>query len=259
MTHTSTVRRPEASGLPVELLGSVPRDVRLTGGGIAVAAVAIAFVVGALVAAITMSVAYLRSEADRQVRQREAIAADAEVVQVAVVRGEKKTRFDVIYRYAVDGRSHTGRARLGERGRAMVAGAPIRIGYLASHPETSWLSGREPSGFPFWVIPLVTLLLLLAAAAVAWTVRRQWLLLSEGRGAQARVTATKKVHSDKHRAYRVSYEFRTISGATMTSKCDVAKAPPALGAMIPIVYHRDAPQWSAVYPLQLVRPGRLVN
>jgi hypothetical protein len=69
----------------------------------------------------------------------------------------------------------------------------------------------------------------------------------------------KKVKKDQGKAYRVSYEFQTISGATKTSRCEVGKAPPVVGAVMPIVYHRDKPEWSARYPLQLVRPGRLVN
>ena len=86
--------------------------------------------------------------------------------------------------------------------------------------------------------------------------RRQWILLSEGRVAQARVIGSKKVSRDKARAYRVSYEFQTLSGAKQTSRCEVGKTPPPIGAMIPIVYHRDKPPWSATYPMQLVRPER---
>jgi hypothetical protein len=256
MIQASTTRRPAAPHLPPELLGTLPRDVRLTGGGIAVTAIAIALAVGALVVTIVMSLAYMRVEADRRLREREAITANAEVVSVAVVRNER-TRFDVDYRYEVDGRAYTGRTRL-RQARPFENGAAISISYLQSRPETSWLPGRERR-FPLWTIPLATVSLLLVAAAVAWSVRWQWILLSEGRGAQARVTAAKKVSSDKGKRYRVSYEFRTISGATQISRCSIGKAAPAVGTVMPIVYHRDKPHWSAAYPLELVRPGRLVN
>jgi hypothetical protein len=95
--------------------------------------------------------------------------------------------------------------------------------------------------------------------AVARSVRRQWVLLTEGRVARARVIGTKKVRSDHGTRFRVSYEFQTLSGATQTSRCEVGKTPPQIGAVIPIVYHRDKPQWSAAYPFQLVRPGRFGN
>jgi hypothetical protein len=238
------------------LLGSVPRDVRLTSGGFAVAVTAIALAVAALVSAIVMSIAFAQSESERQRRQRESSTADAEVVQIAVTRGEQRGR-TVTYRYEVDGRRYTGTARLrGSDRRDLKDGSLIRIGYLASRPETNWLTGYEPRGFPLWAIPLVALSLLLAAAAVARSVRRQWILLAEGRVAQARVISTKKVRREHSTAFRVSYEFQTLSGATQTSRCEVGKTPPPIGTLIPIVYHRDKPQWSRAYPFELVRPAR---
>jgi hypothetical protein len=260
MITAQAVRRPEPSRLPPELLGSVPRDVRLTSGGVAVVVTAIVLAIGALVSAIVMVVVYARSESERQLREQDSVTAGAEVVRIAVARGEEQRR-TVTYRYDVDGRRYTGTARLRESDRRdLKTGDPIQIGYLASRPQTNWLTGYERRGFPIWTIPIVSLSLLLAAAAVARSVRRQWILLSEGRAAQARVISTKKVHRDhKRTAFRVSYEFQTLSGAKQTSRCEVGKTPPPIGTQIPIVYHRDKPQWSAAYPLQLVRPGRVGN
>src|SRR5206468_4567218 len=59
--------------------------------------------------------------------------------------------------------------------------------------------------------------------------------------------------------YRVTYEFQTRSGTRQQSRCDIGKTPPAIRAIIPVVYHRDRPGWSATYPLNLVRPERLVS
>jgi len=255
MITVQAARRLEPSRLPPELLRSVPRDVRLTAGGFAVALFAIALAIAALVSAIVMSAAYARSESDRQLRARDSRTATAEVVQ-AVTRGEEPRRI-VTYRYEVDGRLYTGTAGLRNRDRRDVTiGAPVRIMYLGSRPQTNWLIGYEPRRFPVWVIPVVALSLLLAAAAVARGVRRQWVLLSEGRVAQARVIGTKKIRRDHHTAFRVSYEFETLSGAKQTSRLEVGKTAPAIGAVIPIVYHRDKPQWSAAYPFPLVRPVR---
>jgi uncharacterized protein DUF3592 len=256
MITAPAVRRPEPSRLPPELLGSVPRDVRLTSGGVAVVVTAIVLAIGALASAIVMLVVYTRSESERQLREQDRVTAVAEVVQIAVGRGEEERR-TVTYRYDVDGRRYTGTARLRESDRRdLKNGDPIQIGYLASRPQTNWLTGYERRGFPIWTIPLVSLSLLLAAAAVARSVRRQRILLSEGRAAQARVISTKKVHRDHGTAFRISYEFQTLSGAKQTSRCEVGKTPPPIGTVIPIVYHRDKPQWSAAYPLKLVRPVR---
>jgi hypothetical protein len=78
--------------LPQELLGSVPRDVRLSGGGIAVASLAVAAGVGALLAAIVMSAIYVRTSAERQRRERDAVTAEARVVQIQARCGDGPCR-----------------------------------------------------------------------------------------------------------------------------------------------------------------------
>ena len=167
MITAQAVRTSEPPRLPTELLGSVPRDVRLTSGGFAVAMTAIALAIAALVSAIVMSVAYARSESERQLRQRESSTAEAEVVRIAVTRGEEERR-TVTYRYEVDGRGYTGSARLRRSDRRdLKNGDPIQIRYLASRPQTNWLTGYEPGRFPLWTIPLVAVSLLLPAVFVA--------------------------------------------------------------------------------------------
>ena len=169
MNVTTSVQTTQWWTLPSELAGAIPRDVQLSPGGRAAAAVAVALGLGALVAAIALSI---------------------------------------------------------------------------------------PRGVPPWVIPLVPASLLVAAAGIVHGLRRNWMLLSEGRAAQARVVSQKKVHRDKHTAYQITCEFRDLSGALHTMRYDVMKAPPAIGTELTIVYHRDDPRWHAVYPLRLVRPVR---
>lgn len=257
MTSRAATSNPTA--LPPELAGTVPRDVRLTIGGLIVASLAVAAAVGALVAGIVMSLVYLRASDERQLRLREGIEAEAVVMQVVEKRGDGPHRV-VTYRYGADGRSYTRRTSLRNSDRRVLrTGAPIRIGLVSSQPERSWVIGYEPDGFPLAVIPLTVFSLLVIAMLLVWSVRRQWILLSEGRPARARVTALKKVSSDKGKRYRVTYEFQTLSGALQRARCDIGKTPPAIGTIIPVVYHRERPDWSATYPLQLVRPGRLVT
>jgi len=256
---TSRAVAPSLVGLPPELAGSVPRDVRLTVGGLVVASLAVAAAVGALVAGIVMTLAYLRASDERQLRERDGAEVEAVVLQVVERRGDGPHRV-VTYQYDADGRSYTRRTSLRNRDRRVLrTGGPIRIGLVRSQPERSWVIGYEPDGFPVLVVPLTVFSLLIVATALVRSVRRQWILLSEGRPARAQVTAMKKVSSDKGKRYRVTYEFQTLSGARQQSRCDIGRTPPAIGAIIPVVYHRDRPDWSATYPLQLVRPGRLVS
>ena len=252
----TAVPMQKAAAVPTELLGSVPRAVRLTGYGTTAAVFAGLAAIGALIAAIVMSAVYAREDAQRRLRDRESVSDTATVIQVDLRRGEHPRRV-VTYRYELNGQTYTGRATLDKSDRRDVArGGPIPIEYLPSQPEASWLTGKRPSGFPLWVIPLTALTLLVMAGAIAHSVRRQWILLSEGRVALARVIGVKKVSRDHGRAYKVSYEFQTLSGARHTARSEVGKPPPPIGAVTPIVYHRDQPSWSAVYPLALVRSAR---
>ncbi len=246
----------EGARIPDELQGSIPREVRLSGGGVVLAVVAVAMAVGALVSAILMSIAYQRQQREQQIRERDAVTVQAEVADVTVRRGDNPRRI-VTYRYEAGGRLYTGRTSFGERAhRELEAGSRIAIGYVPSAPGTSWMIGHEPGGVPLVAIVLIPLGLVSGAAAMALGLRRQWILLMEGRPALARVIDQKRVHRDKHRAYQVTYEFQTLSGSTKTGSFEVGKNPPAVGTVVPIVYHPDNPRRTAKYPLTLVRPDR---
>jgi hypothetical protein len=88
-----------------------------------------------------------------------------------------------------------------------------------------------------------------------YAIRRQWMLLAEGRPAQAQVTVFKKVRHQHGTQYQVSYEFRTMSGATRSGRYTSQKSPPASGTTIQVVYNPDRPEHSMPYPLALVRPA----
>jgi hypothetical protein len=252
MTVTISARTVQRWALPSELAGMVPRDVRLSSAGRIVAALVAALIAAALAAAIAMSIAVGSGD-----RRRERVLVDAQAVSVDRTRGEHPRR-NVSYRFLVEGRAYEGRTRLREADhREVFRGTLIPVEYVPSDPAENWIRGYEPRGVPPWAIPLVSGLLLAAAAGVARGLRRSWVLLSEGRAVEARVLSQKKVQRDKHTAYEITCEFRDLSGALHSMRYDVPKAPPPVGTALTIVYHRDDPRWHAVYPLRLVRPARV--
>jgi len=243
--------------IPSELLGALPRDIELTSGGKATAFFAAMLAAAAVVSTILMSVVYQQSQQRQARREREAVFAAADVTRIALNRTEEGSRRTVTYLYEVDGRSYTGRQRLRRSDRpSLREGDEIPIAFLSSQPETSWLPGYDGGGFPLFVIPIVSLSLVGMAAGVAAGLRRQWNLLSDGRVTLARVTNTKKVNSDKRRAYKVTCEFQTLSGASQSSRYETWKTPPPVGSVIPILYHRDNPRRTSPYPVSLVRTIR---
>src|SRR3954466_8725792 len=191
------LKRPRAAAtqkagpvaIPPELSGTIPRNVALTGGGIALTVIASVMAAGAIVATVALSAASARSIDEARLRAREGVSTQATVTAARTTRGDSPRRV-LTYQYDVDGRAYGGEARLRERdARSMGIGDRIGIRYQRSAPERNWLAGAESNiEPPVFLIPLISLSMLGGAAAMAWGVRRQWLLLAEGRPALARVT-----------------------------------------------------------------------
>ena len=238
-------------------LGSVPRDVALTGRGKALAILAPCLAIAALGLGVWLSTLHVRQLRDRELRSRDAVLTNGEVVRVTRTR-DKHPRQVVTYRFSdADGGSHVGSIRLGEdEPLQRFAGDMISIAYLRSDAERNWMSGHEPDVMPLWVAPVVSAALAAVTWLMIWRLRRDWRLLSEGRAAEARVVATKRVTRQHQSATRVNYEFTTIAGATVEGHQELGRRPPAVGDRVIVVYHRDDPHWNALYPLPLVKPAR---
>ena len=149
-------RAPQPAARPVtmppELTGTIPRNVALTPGGIALAVVATVMAVGGVVAGVALSVANHRSAAEAAARARDAVSAPAEIVAVRVVRGDNPREI-LTFRYAVDGRFYGGEARVRLRkGHATAVGDRVGIHYMRSAPQgsrsPSRLRSSRPGGAP---------------------------------------------------------------------------------------------------------------
>jgi Protein of unknown function (DUF3592) len=252
-------RTPEAveraAMIPPELTGTIPRNVALTPGGVVLVVIATVMAVGGVVAAVALSMAYHRSAAEAALRARDAAVAQAEIVAVRVVRGDDPREI-LTYRYEVDGRPYAGEARGRLRkGHPTAVGDRIGIHYTRSAPQQNWTGGAEPPiEPPIFLIPLISLSMLGCAGLMTWPIRRQWMLLVDGRPALARITSSKVIGQQHGKSYRVNHEFQTMSGATVAARSETGRRPAPIGSIVPIVYHRESPKWTAMYPLQLVRP-----
>lgn len=236
-----------------ELPTSRPRPVRLTGTGWFVAVCGMLLLGGAPVAGFWLHATAVRGRALRETIDQQAVAVTAVVSELTRTRG-KNQRYYVNYKYAAAGQLYEGRASVGRSSwTKLKAGSSLTVRYLPSEPGRSWLRGYEPVAF--WVGPVVALSMALIGIFPWYALRRQWMLLAEGRPAQAQVTVLKKVRHQHGSYYRVSYEFRTMSGAMRSGRYDSHKGPPASGTTIQVVYNPDRPEHSMPYPLALVRPA----
>ena len=243
----------QVSEVPPELLSSRPRPVRLTGAGRLVAGIGALLPVAALMGGFWLHDQAVRDRALREAVDEQGIVAEAVVTDLTRTH-EKSPRYFVRYRYFAGERSYVGRASVGRGYWAnLQQGSLLVVRYLPSQPEQSWIRGYEPSGVPFWAGPVVAIGLALSALVLGYALRRQWVLLMEGRAALAQVTRSKKVRSQHGAHYIVYYEFRLMSGAASSGRYNSRRSPPPDGTTICVVYDPDRPTRSARYPLTLVR------
>ena len=256
MTIKLAVRKLQARTPPPSLPESRPRPVRLTGAGKAVAFIGVLLLAAAPVAGFFLHSLAVSQRAFRVRIEKEAVDGTARVTELTRKSG-KNSRYYAVYRFEAGGQVFERRASVGHSyWTRLRVGSSVPVRYLPSEPAQNWIRGYEPSWGPLWVAPLVAVALALGSLLILVSLRREWMLLMDGRGAAARVTATKK-HSSSHggHTYRVSYEFHTLSGGVRTGKYSSQQAPPAEGATIRVIYDPDNPARSSPYPLALVRPG----
>jgi len=235
---------------------SRPRPVRLTGAGVVVALLGTMFAASAPIAGFAL---FSVSQMQRQLRQRiesESVTATANVVSLSRTRGDSP-KYLVQYEYPAGGRLHHGRAAIRRAvWNQLTVGSAVEVRYLLSEPGRSWLAGYEPRPLPLWVPPLASLAGALVSAILWGQLRRQQVLLAEGRLAQARVLEIKRSgRGQGAQAWSVRYEFRTLSGARIVGRSTAGGNPPDAGSNVRILYDPDNPARNAIYPLSLVRPA----
>jgi hypothetical protein len=236
--------------IPAELLRSSPRDVTLTPTGIA--AVVTASLIG--VAAIVSSVLVYNHAMRWRAADRAAVTVPAEVVRLGATRGEHP-KWVATYAFVADGRTHEGTSTLGRRDRQERAvGDTLQVRYLPTAPATSWVDGYQPGHIPLVIAPVLLVGLALIAGSMAFMIRNQREMLTNGRPAVATVMDTKKVSHQHGHHYRTKVEYPTFGGGKVTRHFDLSKQP-AVGGELLVLYDPDTPNRAMRYPLSLVKPA----
>lgn len=235
-------------------LPSVPRPVRLSASGFAVALTAASMVTASVCLPILLHERLERSNRQTAEFDLAAVRAEAEITSVNRPKG-RDGKVRVVYRYAAGGREYTSRTSVPRRDAGSLReGALVPIRYLPSDPGQNWFASDHPRAAPVGLVFLIPPVLIVPAGLLLLAIRRQARLLRDGRAAPATVTRTDKLKGRESTTWRVHYEWTLLSGATRSGRYDsTGKTPPARGTAIPIVYDRDNPRRHARYPLSLVR------
>jgi hypothetical protein len=243
------------SALPPQLLRSAPRDVGLSKAGVAMLLVVGALVVGGCFGALGLYTQAATSERRVALFASDGVSVEAEVTRVQR-RGSGEDRRTVVhYRYLVGDRELTGETtvRRQDRDRHSV-GSRVEVRYLASEPHSSWMKGYGPRRQPYFPAFGVPVACLLIALGVALLIRRHAELLENGTLAQAVITKVEKKQGQHGTAWRVTYQWRLLSGALRSGGYERSgNEPPSVGSSLPILYDRDEPARQKTYPFGLVK------
>lgn len=240
---------------PPRLATSRPRPVQLTAGGRVLVAVAMVLFAGGVVGGLA-----LFHEAGDQADTARALVDRGVVTAGEVTRlwpsGDSFRR--VRYRFVVDGRAFESTERVSTaRRRALHVGSPIEVRYVPGDPQENDLGGTPRQSLPIW-LPFVVAT---AAAAIGLVclvvINGQRRLLTDGRAAPAIVTSHQRHHTTHGGTHRsLTYEFPLLNGAIAKGRSQTSSKPPAVGAVICVIYDPDRPARSMAYPFSLVQPAR---
>lgn len=239
---------------PPGLARSAPRDVRLTGGGRALIALAWLLTMGAIAAGVLLHREARRQwDAARALEQHGAIAT-AVVDRVWRKTGDGKPAFAAFHFDAAGTRVAAETRMQLAAWRHLRAGSTVTVRYLPENPQRWMLDGARIRRLPFWVAYLVPAALALIALPCAGLVRRQRSLLAEGRVVPAVVAAVRKHHGTDGASHRaITYEFPLLGGGVGTGKAAAPKDV-HVGTTICVVYHPDRPSRNQPFPFSLVTP-----
>jgi hypothetical protein len=238
---------------PAELTTSTPREVKLTGSGIAVSILAVVFFAGAVASAL-----FLSRESARQAAESLALRDSGIVVPGTVTRhfrsGGKDAERRITYEFPYDGRQFRSTVKTPKSVWAKLdVGSPINIRVVPGRPERNHPADWNRSDIPAWVPPLVAALLVGVGMLFIFLVRRQIRLLTEGRATPGVVTGHRRT---QHGQQMLKYEFPLVEGGVGKGSGGRSRKPLAVGSTVTVVYDRDNPRRNALYPMDMVRVVR---
>ncbi len=237
---------------PAELAGSLPREVRLSAAGIALAVVATLMSAGAVAAFVGLEAIASRESTQRLLLEQQGVNTSAVITRLWRAR-DKERQPMVAYRFEYDGRAYEGQAKVSLRiWNTLAEGSPLPVRLVPSNPGLNHPSDWPGSQMPAWLPPVVAVFLAAVAALLVFLLRCQRHLLSDGRPAPAIVT---RYSLADHGRKRVHYEFAQSSGARGQGKSGPMRKLPPIGSTLCVIYDPENPRRSAPYPMDLVKPA----
>lgn len=227
---------------PPELSRAVPREVRITAGGV----FAMVFAAILTIAVIPLFV-FMRSESERAIAHTRELHEQGATATGEVTRLSTESRHSehtVEYAFSANGIRYRGESNVPDSLWAHVQKAGmIPIRYLPSAPGVNHPADWDETGPPAWTPFVVPAMIVLSAGFLYTNLRRQATLLSEGLPAAGVVTRCHRVKG----GYSARYAFRPQGGENATGSCKVRRRFEP-GQPVTVVYHPEKPSRNRIYP-----------
>jgi hypothetical protein len=229
------------------------REIRLTGGGIALLALAMLLGLGGVVAGIALHRQAARETETAILLDAQGVRAEATVTRVWK-SGGKSPQGWASYQFTHGGAIYEKRLKPPRNvwGR-LREGDTLPIRFLPSDPSVNHPEDWSDRPMPPWLPYLIAALLIVTGGLLAAVVQRQTRLLAEGQPALGVIVRHKRADHGQTALY---YEFRQLSGAVAQGR-SVKKTAIPIGEQVCIIYNPDNPKRNAMYPLPLVRLATL--
>jgi hypothetical protein len=249
MTSHDFEKRQRHWSAPREIARSRPRWVTYTAGGRVLLLLAFALMAGGGALTMGLGARAVREAQDARWLRESGVETTGEVARLLRLRGDEP-RHRMVYRFEVEGRSYERQVNLSARSwERLQVGDPVPIRYVPFRPELNYPRGSRPNPLPPVLPVLVALGFSCGVAVILFSLRRQRELLIEGRAAPAVVSR----HEKSQHGTIAHYRYALMSGSLRAGKYGPMKKAPAIDSTICVLYDRDRPWRSSVYPLSLVK------
>ncbi len=235
---------------PAELRSLENREVRLSGRGIALAALAGILILGGVGVGIGLERTGMQQTADQLQLTEQGRDVEATVASLWKTTGKEHQPM-VTYQFHAEGRTYR-RSVAVPSGiwKKLTAGTVLVVRYLPADPTHSHPRDWQASQLPLWVALLVGFFVSATGVLFVYIIRRQLALLREGRAAPGVVTR----HSYAGKGQRkYHYEFAIPGGALEKGKSGPTRKLPAIGAKVCVIYDPDNPPRNSPYPFEIAK------
>ena len=248
---------------PQPLSFSVPRDVALSGAGIALLMMGLAVIIAGGIVGVVLYRASVVQQQRRQLLDASGVTTMATVTRVwretSSLHGDQSKTGHAAYVFGVDGREYGSESKMrSSQWQLLTNGSSLMVRYMPSDPNQNVVVGSEPLVMPLWAPVLIAGAMMALGALCITLLQIQRNLLANGRVASGVVTGIVKRHTSHGGTHRsIKYDFQLLSGATASGKSSTTRNIPPVGSVISVIYDPDRPKLSAPYPMGLVRVRRV--